>query len=205
MADSKISALTAVSAAAGANEFAVNEAGASKKASLTQVETFLGQVVRKNLGSDTATISSTTKVKATNIDQTLGAATWMFEYCVVYQSDTAGTGMSFGVNFSGTQTTFVVEGIQFESTTNASTGAADQVQATQGLRSGGAARAPSTSASIGGSISVDTVNADMMFWIRGLIVVTVSGDLQLYYGSEVGAGGNQLVKGSTSLICRKIV
>ena len=41
MADTKISALTAVGAAAGANEIAVNEAGTSKKASLTQVEALI--------------------------------------------------------------------------------------------------------------------------------------------------------------------
>lgn len=41
MADTKISALTAVASAAGSNEIAVNEAGTSKKASLTQVEALI--------------------------------------------------------------------------------------------------------------------------------------------------------------------
>ena len=41
MADSKISALTAVASVAGTNEFAVNEAGTSKKASGTQLSTFI--------------------------------------------------------------------------------------------------------------------------------------------------------------------
>jgi hypothetical protein len=40
MADTKISALTAVASVAGANEFAVNEAGTSKKASGTQLAAF---------------------------------------------------------------------------------------------------------------------------------------------------------------------
>lgn len=40
MADSKIGDLTTVSSVAGANEFAVNEAGTSKKASATQLATF---------------------------------------------------------------------------------------------------------------------------------------------------------------------
>jgi hypothetical protein len=39
--DTKISALTAVSSVAGANELAVNEAGTSKKASVTQLATFI--------------------------------------------------------------------------------------------------------------------------------------------------------------------
>jgi hypothetical protein len=42
MADTKISALSAVSAVAGANEFAVNEAGTSKKATATQIGAFIG-------------------------------------------------------------------------------------------------------------------------------------------------------------------
>lgn len=41
MADTKISALSAVSSVAGANELAVNESGTSKKASVTQLATFL--------------------------------------------------------------------------------------------------------------------------------------------------------------------
>jgi hypothetical protein len=40
MADTKISDLTAVASVAGSNEIAVNEAGTSKKASLTQVAAF---------------------------------------------------------------------------------------------------------------------------------------------------------------------
>lgn len=40
MADTKISALTGVASVAGANEFAVNEAGTSKKASATQIAAF---------------------------------------------------------------------------------------------------------------------------------------------------------------------
>lgn len=42
MADTKISALTAAASALGADEFAVNEAGTSKKVTLTQVATFIG-------------------------------------------------------------------------------------------------------------------------------------------------------------------
>lgn len=42
MADSKISALTAAAAAAAANEFAINEAGTSKKLTLQQIVDYLG-------------------------------------------------------------------------------------------------------------------------------------------------------------------
>jgi hypothetical protein len=54
MADTKISALTGVSAVAGANEFAVNEAGTSKKASATQLKTFVNTAPVFAAGSATA-------------------------------------------------------------------------------------------------------------------------------------------------------
>lgn len=202
MADTKISALTAVAAAAGANEFAVNESGASKKVSLTQLQAFLGQQKVKQLGSDLTL--TTTLTKATNLDLPLEVGTWLFEYVVVYRSNTATVGANFGVNFSGTQTTFVVAGTQFEATTAASTGAADQLHATFGLRSGGAGRAPSTTAAIVGSISVDTVNADMMVKLEGLVVITVAGDLQLYAAKEAAGTGVQALKAATSLLAHKL-
>ncbi len=202
MADTKISALTGATAAAAANEFAINEAGVSKKLSLAQIQTFLKEIRTKQLGSDFTL--TTTLAKATNIDQTLSVGTWMFQYVVAYQSDTATVGCNFGVNFSGTQTTFVVQGTQFEATTAASTGAADQLHATFGLRSGGAGRAPSTTAAVVGSISVDTVSADMMVVVEGLVVVTVAGDLQLYGAKEAAGTGVQTMKAATSLFALKI-
>ena len=60
----------------------------------------------------------------------------------------------------------------------------DQVHAAFGLKSGGANRAPSTTVSIFGPTAADTVNADMLAIIKGVVKVTVQGDLQLYFGSE---------------------
>lgn len=45
MADSKISALTAVGTPAGTDEFAVNQSAASKRMTLTQVATFTGTAI----------------------------------------------------------------------------------------------------------------------------------------------------------------
>jgi hypothetical protein len=42
MADTKISALPAASAALGADELAINEAGTSKKLTVTQIQTLIG-------------------------------------------------------------------------------------------------------------------------------------------------------------------
>src|SRR6188472_3791015 len=45
MADTKVSALTAVGTPAGTDEFPVNQGGTSKKMSLTQIGTFVGPLV----------------------------------------------------------------------------------------------------------------------------------------------------------------
>ena len=204
MADTKISALTAASAAALANELAINEAGASKKITLAQVADLLGvrtKVLQADEISDEPT--NTTMGRVVGLDQAVGVGTWWFEYRCVYQSSVAGTGVKFGVNFNGTQTLFVVECTGSEATTTASTGAADQVHAAFGLRAGGGNRAPSTTVAIYGSISVDTVDADMMAIIKGVVKITVAGDLQLYFGSEA-TGSTQTIKAGSALRLTKV-
>lgn len=54
MADTKISALTGVASVAAANEFAVNEAGTSKKATAAQVKTFVNTAPAFAAGSASA-------------------------------------------------------------------------------------------------------------------------------------------------------
>lgn len=157
----------------------------------------------KALSAD-QTISSATMAKVTNLDQTVDVGTWAFRYYVIYRSDRATTGVKLGVNHSGTVTTFVTEATGVEATTAASSGAADQVHATFGLRSGGSSRAKSTTAAIYGSISVDTINADMLAIINGIMVVTVSGNLELYFGSEASSAGVQTIKKDSSLVLTKI-
>lgn len=60
MADTKISALTAVTSVVGAQEFAVNDAGTSKKATATQIKTFVNGLTflgRTQIGADAANIT----------------------------------------------------------------------------------------------------------------------------------------------------
>lgn len=163
------------------------------------------RILMKNLGSDFVSAASpvTTMAKATNLDQTLAAGTWMFEYRCVWQTSATATAVKFGVNFSGTATRFAVEATGFEGTTAASTGVLASSHAAFGLRSGGQNNAPSTTVSIFGPTAVATQNVDLLTVIRGIVVVTVSGDLQLYFGSEA-TGSTQTLELPTSLICHKI-
>jgi len=205
MADRKISALGTDDSITGTETFAVNEAGTTKKASLSQVETFLG-TIRGQLGSNLDT-TSTTMVKATGLDKTLETGTWDFEYRVVFRTTDSTNGMKFGVNFSGTQTAFNVEAtMSCSSATTGNFSYLGTVTAEPGFRmkTGGTVRAPSTTVDIIRVSATDVADGDCLIVIRGLLVVTVSGDLQLYYGSEVATTGTQTLSTTTSVWIQKI-
>lgn len=59
MADTKVSALTAASAVADANEFGINESGVSKKVTALQLGAYIGESVR-NASTSSQTISAAT-------------------------------------------------------------------------------------------------------------------------------------------------
>lgn len=59
MADTKISALPAASAALGTHEFAANEAGVSKKVTLTQINTFVEPLCNASTADQTGLASDT--------------------------------------------------------------------------------------------------------------------------------------------------
>lgn len=73
MADTKVSALSAVAAVAGANEIPVNEAGTSKKASVTQLASFLGNTLYNQSTADqTINAATTTYLTNSNISVPVG-------------------------------------------------------------------------------------------------------------------------------------
>ncbi len=149
------------------------------------------------------TNATTTFAKVTNLDQVVGVGTWAFKYLIRYRSDTTTTGIKFAVNHTGTVTSFVANAWYQENTTAAATGAADQAHITFGLVAGGAARAKSTSVAMVQTASVDTINADMLMILEGLMVVTVSGNIELYHASE--AATTTTVKQDSALILTKIL
>ena len=109
MADTKISALAAASAAAAANELAINEAGTSKKLTIAQIVTYLqanGMPRVRQLTSQHS-VSSTTATKVTDLDMTLETGTYTFEYYLYERSATITVAPLFGLNFStGSATRF---------------------------------------------------------------------------------------------------
>lgn len=188
MADTKISALTAASAAASANELPINEAGSSKKITLAQVLAWLqtqGLPRVAKLTSDHA-ISSTTATEVTGLQvASLPVGTHAFEFFILAQSATATVSPMFGINFTGTATgrwhlRTVTTG------TTAITGVADDVGANTGQTVEGVAQtAFSTSTpNMGFTGGVATTGANILYIIEGVLEVTVAGDLELWHGSE---------------------
>ncbi len=195
MADTKVSALGAVTLPLdGTETFPIADSGTSYK--ITALEMGLQRV--KALSADVSN-STTTTAKVTGLDTTTGTGTFIFRYYVRYQSSAATTGVKFDVNHSGTVTSFVWQQRMVDVSATASTNAADQDQiiAAGGVMSAMASRAKGT-AGRGTTISVDTINADMLIIIEGLFICTVSGDLQLYHGSETA--NSTTVKAGSSLI-----
>ena len=106
------------------------------------------------------------------------------------------------MNHTGTVTVFVANKYIVESTTAASTGAQSGAANGVTLCSGGSARAISTTVPLGTTVSHDAANANTLTVIKGLIVVTVSGNIELYHGSEVAAAST--VMADSSLILTQI-
>lgn len=199
MPDTKISALTAVATPADTDEFAVNQAGTSKKMTLSQVRS---DHFSKRLTAD-LTNSTATMAKVTGLDLSLGIGTYIVQYFLRYQSQALTTGVRFSVNYTGTSPVFVFNMRWVDASATASTAAPDQdeILTTGAVVGAFAARLKST-LGWGTTISVDSVNADMLMIVEGLVQATSAGDLQLYHASEVAAAS--IIKAESSLLVNKI-
>jgi len=132
------------------------------------------------------TNATTTAAKITALDTATGTGTFVFQYFVRYGSTATTTGVKFSVNHSGTLTSFVAN-MRYGSTGGAAaTAAATQVgnTATGNIHESFTRRAIATSANMGPTVSVDAANSDCLMIIEGLLVCTVSGNIQLYHASE---------------------
>lgn len=203
MADTKISALSAVATPALTDEFVVNQGGTSLKETGAQVQALLqaanGLSVVKALAADATPNSTTTAAKITSLDTVVGVGTWQFQYWIRYVTSVITTGVKFSVNHTGTLTAFVDQMRYVDAAATASTGAPSQAaNASTGQVMGAySARAKSAAAGMGPTLSADTTG-DMLIVIEGLLICTVSGNIELYHASETAV--STTVKAGTSLI-----
>ncbi len=214
MPDSKISALTAASAAAGTNELAINEAGTSKKLTVTQVADFLFTRISGNSGAagpyktlqrlSADSASQTSVTPATVITTTgVGIGTWHFEYNLIFQTAATTTGIKISNNHTGTVTTYQMHADFLSTGGAAATGVADAIAAgaTTGLHEGFAERVINTSSKA--SVGVATANANQFIIVRGIIVVSATGSLEFKLGTEVATSG-VLLKADSFLELTKV-
>lgn len=129
--------------------------------------------------------STTTATEVTGLTEPLGVGVYQFEYHLIYQSGTAGTGIGVSVNFDGTFTDLSYFAEIVSANSAASDGAADQdVQtAAMGLLNADAGRTGTTAGALL-TASVDTINSDMLMVIRGTLTVSVAGNIELWRRSE---------------------
>lgn len=207
MADTKVSALAAVSAAALADEIPVNESGTSKKLTVQQLADLLFARINGNSGA-AGPYKTLQKLSANSADQTsttpgvvmtttgVGVGTWKFKYLLLLQTAATTTGWKLNVNHTGTVTQFHSHQRYVDTSATASTGTADDVTSatTAGVVGGFAESAKGTTSAA--AVGVSAANTDIMLTLEGMITITVSGDLQLQLGTEVAASAARLIAGS---------
>jgi hypothetical protein len=200
VADAKISALTAATVAAAANEFAINEAGVSKKLTASLLRDLIGAQTAV-LGTD-HTVASTTATEVTGLSMTLVAGTYHFSYFLIVQSTNAANAPWFGVNYTGTITRMVaMYKWASQGSGTASTTMEDELNTAAGaVYSYSVTRAASTSSpNLTGTSLTAAVDADIFAIVEGIIVVSDGGDLELWHASDaaittsVESGSNLVV------------
>ena len=201
MADTKISALVAASVAAAANELAINEAGASKKLTLAQVRAYVNADTVAVVGADQAN-STVTAAACTGLALTVAAGTYLAKYWIVYQSAATTTGIQMYLDHTGTATRMAATWYTLTTGTTATSGVADQATTlTAQMMEGKGQRADNVAS--GTTQGVDTAAADQFAVMEAVIIVTVSGTLNLMFNSEVAASAVTIMTG-TSLVLSKV-
>jgi len=207
MADSRISDLTAASAAAAANELEINEAGTSKKLTMAQIAAYLMTRVAgssgaagpyktlQNLTANSADQTSTTPA-AVMTTTGVGAGTWHFRYTVIYQTAATTTGIKLNVNHTGTVTQFQSLLSISDTSATASTGVGKGIAtaAIGGVVGSWPERAINTTTFA--TVGVTDINADILAVLEGIIVVTATGSLELKLGTEIAASAVRLMADS---------
>lgn len=203
----KVSALTAATAANSAMEVPVNDGGVNRKLTLGQAQDYLGLI--KGVVSADHAISATAATACTlSPTPVLGVGTWMFQFNVIVQSATITVSPKIGINHTGTVTTFMAMA-RFIDTVAAPTTA-------QGLAGASTAGTPSnvdgmqavalstTAPNILNSVgtnALSVINTNALWVIEGIMVVTASGNLELWHGSETAT--STTVKQNSSFMATK--
>lgn len=168
----------------------IDDDGGAGGSSVTRIAGSSGaagaDITWQNLTANASTITSTTPAVVMTTTG-VGAGTWMFDYVIIYQTAATTTGIGLSVNHTGTTGTFASQRV-FQQTASTS-GTADQATTDNGGEDigGKGERVKNTVSS--SSAGVDTANSNVMERLYGMVVVTVSGSLELKVNTEVAASG----------------
>jgi hypothetical protein len=155
-------------------------------------------------------ISATAPTEVTELTMALGVGAYTFDYRLLVQTATITVGPQFNINFDGTATKarWWFEYADLSSTLLAAIGtmAHDTSTSTLGFLMAKAEDDFATTAAgnmgpVATTNSVQTTNTDIMAIIRGIIVVSVVGNLELWHGSET-ATATSVEVGSSLVVTR---
>lgn len=161
-------------------------------------------------GSTTISLASNHAISATAATEvtglgpiTLAAGTYVFSYSIIDTTATGTVSPMYAVNFTGTAAVRKMT-LRYTSTgTTAITGLADDVGATSGqIMEAVTVTAFATTAPNMGHTGGQTVTNNVFKVIEGIMIVTVSGDLELWHGSETATATTTVA--GTSLVVTKI-
>ena len=191
MADTKISALTAATAAAAANELAINEAGTSKKISITQLVTLL-QTLGMPIVTQLAiryTNATTTGTEVTELSfNSLAVGTYVCRWYLLYRAAATTSSIKFGVNVTGTVDQFVAN-VYFPSAgVNAATGTmhnANNATTGQVWAYANTITESTTAPNLGPWVAVTNAAATHLLIVEAVVDLTGTGDIELWCASEV--------------------
>jgi len=203
MADTKISALTAATVAAAANEFAINEAGTSKKLTLQQIVDFLikcaasttvaagAYITHLVLAANSSDITGTSLTTVMSITA-VGVGRYYFRCQLVFQTTATTTGIGVAVNHTGTLTQFAVVNKWVDTLATATTGGVMNEGNVAAGNIYGSHSSITKNTLIGAvNVTVQTQNSDHLMIIEGFFVVSVTGTLEIKLQAEL-----------SSLVCR---
>lgn len=158
-----------------------------------------GETIIRCVQADT-TRSSTSAAAQPDLTVPLGLGAYTFRGWLDVQSAASTTGHKVSVNFTGTKGIFAACWWWVTAATTASDDVPDQdhVAAPGGVLSGFTQRAVSSSGA-GVTTDVDTINADVMYIVEGIISVTAAGDLQFCWAPEAAANAT-LKAGSSAIV-----
>lgn len=160
-------------------------------------------VTVSSLAANATANATTTGVEITGLQQTLQIGRYAFKFILIGQSAATTTGVKFGVNFTGTTTSFRAIMLTDDvGTAGVVNGTVDGVNTGVQPMAAYSTRALSTTApNLGPTLNVDTANADQLYIIEGIIIVSTAGDFELWHGSEVAAS-TQVMAGSACILTR---